>query len=181
MPNVEIAAICDVDELVLEQRLQDAEKLTRKRPAGYTNLLQEAVKLAREGVIGDVYLSRGLCYKWRDTIGREPIEPVPAGVHYDLWLEPAPKREFTRNRSLSGSATNRRRRPRFTCMPTYNPRSAHSHMPPRTATAAGGGSSGAALFRGDGAVDRGAALADRIERGGGQANRSKEVGRRRGV
>jgi hypothetical protein len=60
--------------------------------------MQEAVKLVREGVIGDPYLSRGLCYKWRNTIGRTPVEPVPAGVHYDLWLGPAPKREFTRNR-----------------------------------------------------------------------------------
>src|SRR6476660_5655410 len=38
MPNVEIAAICDVDESVLEQRLSDAEKLTKKRPAGFTDL-----------------------------------------------------------------------------------------------------------------------------------------------
>ena len=38
MPNVEIAAICDVDESVLEQRLTDAEKLTKKRPAGFTDL-----------------------------------------------------------------------------------------------------------------------------------------------
>ncbi|HZT33396.1 MAG TPA: Gfo/Idh/MocA family oxidoreductase [Bryobacteraceae bacterium] len=171
MPNVEIAAICDVDESVLQQRLNDTERMTRKRPAGFTDLrkaledksidaisiatpnhnhalqaiwgcqagkdvyvekpcahnifeakqllaaankynrivqhgtngrssasMQEAVRLVREGVIGDVYLSRGLCFKWRDTIGRKPIEPVPAGVHYDEWLGPAPKREFTRNR-----------------------------------------------------------------------------------
>jgi predicted dehydrogenase len=43
-------------------------------------------------------MSRGLCYKWRDTIGRAPVESVPSGVNYDLWLGPAPKREFTRNR-----------------------------------------------------------------------------------
>src|SRR4051794_26636522 len=61
-------------------------------------VMQEAVRRVREGVIGDVYLSRGLCYKWRNTIGRTRVEPVPAGVHYDLWLGPAPKREFTRNR-----------------------------------------------------------------------------------
>ena len=29
----------------------------------------EGVQKLREGVIGDVYLSRGLCFKWRDTIG----------------------------------------------------------------------------------------------------------------
>ena len=171
MPNVEIAAICDVDESVLEQRLTDAEKLTKKRPAGFTDLrkvlddksidaisiatpnhshalqtiwgcqagkdvyvekpcaynifeanqvvaaakkynrmvqhgtngrssasMQEAVRQIREGVIGDVYMSRGLVFKWRDTIGRAPVSPVPAGVHYDLWLGPAPKHEFTKNR-----------------------------------------------------------------------------------
>jgi predicted dehydrogenase len=49
-------------------------------------------------VIGEVYMSRGLCFKWRDTIGRKPDEPVPAGVHYDLWLGPAPKRAFSQNR-----------------------------------------------------------------------------------
>jgi predicted dehydrogenase len=43
-------------------------------------------------------MARGLCFKWRDTIGRKPVEPVPAGVHYDLWLGPAPLHEFTRNR-----------------------------------------------------------------------------------
>jgi len=43
-------------------------------------------------------MARGLCFKRRDTIGRAKPEPVPAGVHYDLWLGPAPKTEFTRNR-----------------------------------------------------------------------------------
>lgn len=52
----------------------------------------------REGVIGDVYMARGLCFKWRPTIGHTPDEPVPVGVNYDLWLGPAPKRPFSRNR-----------------------------------------------------------------------------------
>src|ERR1051326_1787849 len=38
MPNVEIAAICDVDESILEQRLKDAEQLAHKRPAAFTDL-----------------------------------------------------------------------------------------------------------------------------------------------
>jgi predicted dehydrogenase len=45
-----------------------------------------------------VYLARGLCFKWRDTIGHTPEEQVPAGVHYDLWTGPAPMKPFTRNR-----------------------------------------------------------------------------------
>jgi len=37
-------------------------------------------------------------FQWRESIGRAPVEPVPAGVDYDLWLGPAPRHEFTRNR-----------------------------------------------------------------------------------
>jgi predicted dehydrogenase len=50
------------------------------------------------GKLGEVYMAKGLCYKWRDTIGKTPDEPVPSGVDYDLWLGPAPKRPFSRNR-----------------------------------------------------------------------------------
>jgi predicted dehydrogenase len=60
--------------------------------------LQEGVKRMRDGELGDVYMARGLCYKWRDTIGKTPPSPVPAGVDYDLWTGPAPLREFTKNR-----------------------------------------------------------------------------------
>lgn len=60
--------------------------------------IKEAIQKMRTGLIGDVYLSRGLCYKWRKTIGRAPEEPVPAGVHYDLWTGPAPMKPFTKNR-----------------------------------------------------------------------------------
>jgi predicted dehydrogenase len=61
--------------------------------------VQEAMKLLREGVIGDVYMARALCYKRRDSIGFHEDEPAaPEGVHYDLWLGPAPKRPFNRNR-----------------------------------------------------------------------------------
>ena len=60
--------------------------------------IREAISRLRDGVIGDVYMARGLCFKWRNTIGHTPDEPVPAGVHYDLWLGPAPKRPFSRNR-----------------------------------------------------------------------------------
>jgi len=43
-------------------------------------------------------MAKGICYKRRDTIQHAPDEPVPAGVDYDLWLGPAPKRPFSRNR-----------------------------------------------------------------------------------
>src|SRR5579863_10375728 len=38
MPNVQIAAVCDVDESVLNSRLDEIEKLGQKRPTGYTDI-----------------------------------------------------------------------------------------------------------------------------------------------
>jgi hypothetical protein len=43
-------------------------------------------------------MARALCFKWRNTIGKAQQEPVPAGVHYDLWTGPAPMKPFTKNR-----------------------------------------------------------------------------------
>jgi predicted dehydrogenase len=60
--------------------------------------IREAVQKMRAGLIGDVYMARGMVFQWRESIGRAPVEPVPAGVDYDLWLGPAAKRDFTRNR-----------------------------------------------------------------------------------
>jgi predicted dehydrogenase len=172
LPNVEIAALCDVDSSVLDKRVKQLESKGKKKPAGYSDLrklledksidaisiatpnhhhtlqtiwacqagkdvyvekpcshnmfeakqivaaahkynrvvqhgsqsrsspaLRDAVSKLNDGsIIGDVYMARGLCFKWRDTIKRTPVSSVPPGVDYDLWLGPAPKREFTQNR-----------------------------------------------------------------------------------
>lgn len=58
----------------------------------------DAMAQMRSGLLGNIYMARGLCYKWRDTIGHAPQEPVPAGVDYDLWTGPAPLKPFTKNR-----------------------------------------------------------------------------------
>ncbi|HUI40906.1 MAG TPA: Gfo/Idh/MocA family oxidoreductase [Terriglobia bacterium] len=60
--------------------------------------IREAIEGIQAGSLGDLYLARGLCFKWRDTIGHAPVESVPAGVHYDLWTGPAPLKPFTKNR-----------------------------------------------------------------------------------
>ena len=60
--------------------------------------LQEAVQRMKAGEFGEIYMARGLCYKWRDTILKTPVSAVPPGVDYDLWTGPAPKREFSKNR-----------------------------------------------------------------------------------
>jgi len=59
---------------------------------------QSMAKFLHSGGLGEVYLAKGICYKWRDTIKHTPDEPTPKGVHYDLWLGPAPKRPYSRNR-----------------------------------------------------------------------------------
>jgi predicted dehydrogenase len=170
MANVEVAAICDVDESVLNAQVSALEKAKGKRPAAFTDLRKlledksiDVISIAtpnhhhtlqtiwacqagkdvyvekpcshnmfearqivaaaqkyqrmvqhgtqqrsgigrvvvqqlRDGLIGDIYMARGMCYKRRDTIGRKTAEPVPPGVHYDLWLGPAPERPYTANR-----------------------------------------------------------------------------------
>ncbi len=60
--------------------------------------IQEAVQHLRNGTIGTVYMARGLCFRHRPTIGKGTWGPVPPGVHYDMWLGPAPKRPFHENR-----------------------------------------------------------------------------------
>ncbi len=59
---------------------------------------QRGVQFMREGGLGEVYLAKGTCYKWRDSIGKAKQSPVPKGLHYDLWMGPAPMKPFTSNR-----------------------------------------------------------------------------------
>jgi len=58
--------------------------------------LQEAVALMRKGVIGNVYMSRGLVFRWRPSIGNKQPEPVPANLDYDIWEGPAQHVPFSR-------------------------------------------------------------------------------------
>jgi predicted dehydrogenase len=57
--------------------------------------LQEAVGLLRKGVIGNVYMARGLVYRWRPGIGRKNPTAVPAELNYDVWQGPAQERPYS--------------------------------------------------------------------------------------
>lgn len=59
---------------------------------------KSAMDFLHNGGLGEVYMAKGMCYKWRDTIGKTADAPIPQGVDYDLWLGPAPKRSFNPNR-----------------------------------------------------------------------------------
>jgi predicted dehydrogenase len=54
----------------------------------------KATQLLHDGVIGKVYLAKGLCFKRRKSIGHAEDGPVPPGVDWDKFLGPAPKRPF---------------------------------------------------------------------------------------
>ena len=58
--------------------------------------IQEAVQMLRKGVIGNVYMARGLVFRWRPSIGHKPEEPVPPYLDYDIWTGPAQMRPFSR-------------------------------------------------------------------------------------
>jgi predicted dehydrogenase len=60
--------------------------------------LQKGMKLLREGVIGKVYMARGLCFNRRKSIGHTPDGPVPPGLDWDKFLGPAPMRAYSENR-----------------------------------------------------------------------------------
>ena len=82
---------------------------------------QSAVQFMRDGKLGEVYMAKGICYKWRDSIGKYPdglmsenekyastidstswIGPFTQNymskVNYDMWQGPAPAKPFNRNR-----------------------------------------------------------------------------------
>lgn len=59
--------------------------------------VQEAIKHLRDGLIGRVYMARGLVFRWRDDVGRKGPSPVPEGLDYDLWTGPAEMLPFSRD------------------------------------------------------------------------------------
>jgi predicted dehydrogenase len=60
---------------------------------------QDAVNFINSGKLGKIRLVRVFSYQgWCPSIPVLADEPVPAGVDYDMWLGPATKRPFNRNR-----------------------------------------------------------------------------------
>ena len=171
VPGTELAALCDIDENVSQQRVGEIEKRGLPKPKSYVDIrklledkeidaisiatpnhwhslmaiwavqagkdvyvekpcshntfegrelvravkkynricqhgsqsrsnpgMLEAIRHLSDGTVGDVYMARALCYKWRPSIGRAAQEHVPAGVNYELWTGPAPLKPFTKNR-----------------------------------------------------------------------------------
>jgi predicted dehydrogenase len=60
--------------------------------------IQQAIKMLRDGVIGDVLIAK--CFNWqlRKNIGHMNPSAPPAGVDYDTWVGPAEWLPFQANR-----------------------------------------------------------------------------------
>jgi predicted dehydrogenase len=60
--------------------------------------VQDAVDFLQSGGIGRILQAKAINAQRRSNIGHKADAPVPAGLNYDLWLGPAPKRPFNPNR-----------------------------------------------------------------------------------
>ncbi|MEZ4961843.1 MAG: Gfo/Idh/MocA family oxidoreductase [Saprospiraceae bacterium] len=60
---------------------------------------EQALAYLHSGKIGNVRLVKVWAYQgWMEPVPVLPDSSVPAGVDYDMWLGPAPKRPFNKNR-----------------------------------------------------------------------------------
>jgi hypothetical protein len=63
-----------------------------------TPFKMKAFEALHQGLIGKIYMSKGLCYKRRPSIGHTADSPTPPGLNWDLFLGPAPMRPYNEKR-----------------------------------------------------------------------------------
>lgn len=84
------------------QMIEAARKYNRIVQVGFQNRsignIRQAMQALKDGIIGDVYLAKGLCYKPRGSFGRSENSAPPKGLHYDMWLGPAKWRPYNEKR-----------------------------------------------------------------------------------
>jgi predicted dehydrogenase len=84
--------------------VEAARKYNRIVQAGIcyrdSKAVKEGIKFIHDGKLGKVYMAKGVTYRYRDSIGKVPDSPVPEGLHWDLFLGPAPLRPYNENRFL---------------------------------------------------------------------------------
>ncbi|UCS92766.1 Gfo/Idh/MocA family oxidoreductase [Echinicola marina] len=63
------------------------------------NQYDDAIKFVQSGELGNIRLVKAWAYQgWMKPVPVKPDSTAPAGVDYDMWLGPAPKRPFNENR-----------------------------------------------------------------------------------
>jgi predicted dehydrogenase len=60
-------------------------------------IVRKAIQLIHEGIVGEVYMGRGIVFGHRENIGRVPNSEVPQGVNWDIYRGPAPMIPFNKN------------------------------------------------------------------------------------
>lgn len=55
----------------------------------------EGIQKLHEGVIGRVYLARGIAYKIRGSLGTHKPVDVPQGLDWEMWLGPAEAQDYS--------------------------------------------------------------------------------------
>ena len=60
--------------------------------------ITEGIEYLKSGKLGKVRMAKAIDCQLRGPIGRAPDSEAPPNVNYDLWLGPAPKRPFNKNR-----------------------------------------------------------------------------------
>jgi predicted dehydrogenase len=60
--------------------------------------ITEGIEYLKTGKLGKIRMAKAIDCQLRGPIGREPDSETPPGVNYELWLGPAPKRPFNKNR-----------------------------------------------------------------------------------
>ncbi|WP_345264969.1 Gfo/Idh/MocA family protein [Nibrella viscosa] len=57
----------------------------------------EGIQAVKNGVIGRAYYAKAWYANTRQSIGKGKPAPIPAGLDYDLWQGPAPRRDYRDN------------------------------------------------------------------------------------
>jgi len=60
--------------------------------------ITEGIEYLKTGKLGKIRMAKAINCQLREPIGRVPDSEAPPNVNYDLWLGPAPKRPFNKNR-----------------------------------------------------------------------------------
>ena len=63
-----------------------------------TPFKMKGIDALKGGLIGNIYMAKGLCFKRRASIGHADDSPTPPGVNWDMFLGPAPMRAFNKLR-----------------------------------------------------------------------------------
>jgi predicted dehydrogenase len=57
--------------------------------------VREGMQKLHEGLIGEIYMARGIAYKIRGNLGKHHPRPVPPGLDWDAWVGPAQMVEYS--------------------------------------------------------------------------------------